>query len=209
MYSLDSKKNIVDGVVSNQEQKAPRVTNNMDELLAKALQKQATNTFREQELPKKEIEKGKEDEYFTKYEQFAQNQLNIWYSQKNISADLQLKGLHFANAARKIYDKYGDLDYVVPVEVALAQAYLEGGVYRNERGGSGNIFHMGATDAGDNKTAKGIKTIEDGFYVYYLGMAEGWLGGKQTGSDIIKKNGMLRHDNKGVFASNPHYEVFI
>ncbi|KOY87949.1 hypothetical protein AD998_19015 [bacterium 336/3] len=212
MYSLDTKQNIVDsGVVNNQEQKVPMVTNNMDKQLATALkqQEQTTKTLKGQELPKKEIEKGKENEYFAKYEQVAQNQLNIWYSKKNINADLQLKGSHFANAARKVYDKYGDLNYVVPVEIALAQAYLEGGVYRHERGSSGNIFHMGATDAGDNKTAKSIKTIEDGFDVYYLGMAKGWLGGKQTGNDIIKNNGMLRHDNKGVFASNPHYETHI
>jgi len=209
MYSLDTKhKHGATASGKNQEQK---ITNDVDNQVKTNLNQQIQNSIvlKEQNLPKKEIEKGKEDEYFRKYEQVSQNQLDVWYSKRKIEADLQLKGSHFANSARKIYEKYGDLNYVVPVEIALAQAYLEGGVYRHERGGSGNIFHMGATDTGDNKTAKNIKSVQDGFDVYYLGMANLWLGGKQTGSDIIKKNGMLRHDNKGVFASNPHYETFI
>ncbi|KOY86184.1 hypothetical protein AD998_08500 [bacterium 336/3] len=216
MYSLDAKhkQNTASVGATAQEKKPVMITNNADLQVENALQQQnkqvtPTSTTTNGRLPKKTIEQGKEKEYFEKYEQIAQNQLDKWYAKKTVAEDLKLKGSYFANAAKKIYEKFGDLNYVVPAEVALAQAYLEGGVYRHERGGSGNIFHMGATDSGDNKTAKGIKTVEDGFDVYYLGMANLWLGGKQSGSDIIKKNGMIRHDTKGVFASNPHYEAMI
>ncbi|MEM9981802.1 MAG: hypothetical protein AAF734_04845, partial [Bacteroidota bacterium] len=159
-------------------------------------------------LPSKKIPAGREAEYFAAYKRKAEKYLARHYKLYPLPAGKEaLTGKHFADAAERIYMEYEDLNYVVPVEIALAQARHEGGIDRKERT-LNNIFNIGARDDKDAPIVKLIKTLEDGFSFYYGQMSTGWLGGKRAPEELIKANGMLRNDtiHYMVYATNPHYE---
>lgn len=150
------------------------------------------------------------EEFFTQYRERADSVLTGWYEKtKTKDGRDQLTGAMFENAARKIYDKKGDTKYIVPVEFALAQARLEGGVSRNERLGNGNVFNYGAYDSGVSGLEKGVNTLEKGFDAYFSFMADSMLDDK-TPEELLEKGNFTKgKDKTGAYASNPIYEGHI
>ncbi|WP_045470000.1 peptidoglycan-binding domain-containing protein, partial [Sporocytophaga myxococcoides] len=154
----------------------------------------------------KVLEADKVDAYFKDYEKFAQDQLDHWYSKTTVKDDKKLTGSMFSKAAKKVYDEKKDLSFVVPVEYALAQARLEGGLMDKERT-EGNIFNVGAFDSGVTSTEQGINNKEKGFDAYYKLMSDSFLSNKTA--DTLLENGNFTTKSGGVYATNPFYEIEI
>lgn len=151
------------------------------------------------------------EQFFTDYQARANEILDRWY-QKATTKDGRdkLTGQLFADAARKVYTAKGDTKYIVPVEFALSQARLEGGVNRLERGGKGNVFNVAAYDSGVSAAEKKIDTLEKGFESYYMFMANKMLDDK-TPEQLLEKGNFTTGANRtgGVYATNPVYEGHI
>lgn len=148
------------------------------------------------------------DAFFTSYEERADEILERWYKGKGPENGRdKLTGSMFANAARKIYNEKGDLKYVVPVEFALSQAKLEGGVARNERLGQGNIFNVAAYDSGVSGAEQKINSLEKGFDAYYSFMANSMLD-EETPAQLLQPGHFTKGAGTtgGVYATNPVYE---
>jgi|GEM_PF-6753313 len=154
----------------------------------------------------KALEEDKVDAYFKDYEKFAQDQLDHWYSKTTVEDDKKLTGAMFSKAAKKVYDEKKDLSFVVPVEYALAQARLEGGLMGKERT-KGNIFNVGAFDSGITSTEQSINDKEKGFDAYYKLMSKSFLNNKTP--DELLENGNFTTKSGGVYATNPFYEIEI
>jgi hypothetical protein len=154
---------------------------------------------------------AEKDDFFKQYRERAEGVLAGWYEKtKTKDGRDQLTGTLFENAARKIYDAKGDTKYIVPVEFALAQARLEGGVSRNERLGKGNVFNVGAYDSGVSDTETKLNSLEKGFDAYYSFMASKMLDDK-TPEQLLEKGNFTTGANRtgGVYATNPVYEGHI
>jgi hypothetical protein len=148
------------------------------------------------------------EKFFADYKARADVILERWYKNiKTVKDRTQLTGDLFANAARKVYDAKLDTKYIVPVEFALSQARLEGGVNRNERLGQGNVFNVAAYDSGVSSGEKNINTLEKGFDSYYTFMANNMLDDK-TAEQLLEKGNFTKGANQtgGVYATNPVYE---
>ncbi len=151
------------------------------------------------------------EQFFKEYRERAEAVLAGWYEKTKTKEDRdQLTGQMFENAARKVYEAKGDTKFVVPVEFALAQARLEGGVSRNERLGQGNVFNVGAYDSGVTAGEKKVNSLEKGFDAYYTFMANNMLDDK-TPEQLLEKGNFTKGPNQtgGVYATNPVYEGHI
>ncbi|GAL87071.1 hypothetical protein MYP_4301 [Sporocytophaga myxococcoides] len=161
-------------------------------------------TLSESKLPTnpKDIE-----EYFVQYEKLAKRELDYWYSSSNkgVPESDRVKPDLFVKEARRIYAEKHDLKYIVPVQFALAQLKIEGGLVGGQRTG-GNVFNVGAKDSGVTNYEKSITTMEKGFKAYYSIMADKYLSGK--GANELLNKDSFRHDT-GVYATNPYYEMEI
>lgn len=145
--------------------------------------------------------------FFVNYENFARIELNHWYSKDNsVPKDKTIDASYFSKEARRIYKEKGDLKYVVPIQYALAQLKLEGGLKGAQRSAS-NVFNVHAYDSGVTKEEKEIDTLEKGFSAYYSLMAERFLTDK--GADSLLENGKFLNKDGGVYATNPFYEIEI
>lgn len=96
------------------------------------------------------------------YENFARIELNHWYSKDNVPKYKRIDASYFSKEARRIYKEKGDLKYVVPIQYALAQLKLEGGLKGAQRSAS-NVFNVHAYDSGVTKEEKEIDTLEKDF----------------------------------------------
>jgi hypothetical protein len=154
---------------------------------------------------------AEKEEFFKDYEARGQEILDRWYKTMTTKDDREkLTGKLFVDAARAVYDKKGDTKYIVPVEFALSQAKLEGGVNRLERGGKGNVFNVAAYDSGVSSAEKKIDTLEKGFSSYYMFMADKMLDDKTPEQLLEKGNFTTGKDRSGgVYATNPVYEGHI
>ncbi|HHG83291.1 MAG TPA: DUF4157 domain-containing protein, partial [Bacteroidetes bacterium] len=151
------------------------------------------------------------EEYFKEYKETAETVLKKWYEKtKTKDGRDKLTASLFENAARKIYTEKKDTKYIVPVEFAMAQARLEGGVARRERLGQGNIFNVAAYDSGVSGSEKKINTLEKGFNAYYKFMANSMLDDKSA-DQLLEGGNFTKGANKtgGVYATNPVYEAEI
>ncbi|MFN8397208.1 MAG: DUF4157 domain-containing protein [Bacteroidia bacterium] len=151
------------------------------------------------------------EQFFADYQARADEILARWY-EKTTTKDGRdkLTGQLFADAARKVYTAKGDTKFIVPVEFALSQARLEGGVSRLERGGKGNVFNVAAYDSGVSAAEKKIDTLEKGFESYYMFMANKMLDDKSP-EQLLEKGNFTTGANRtgGVYATNPVYEGHI
>lgn len=174
--------------------------------------KKGTSQLKKGPVQRKVFANDQEKEQFFKdYQARADEILGRWYQTAKTKDDREkLTGKLFVDAARAVYDKKGDTKYIVPVEIALAQARLEGGVNRLERGGKGNVFNVAAYDSGVSAAEKKIDTLEKGFSSYYLFMADKMLDDK-TPEQLLEKGNFTIGANRtgGVYATNPVYEGHI
>jgi len=145
--------------------------------------------------------------FFLSYENFARAELNHWYSNDNsVPPEKCIDASCFSREARRIYNEKGDLRYVVPVQYALAQLKLEGGLKGVQRSSS-NVFNVYAYDSGVTAAEKKIDTLEKGFSAYYSLMADRFLSDKDA--DGLLENGKFTNKDGDVYATNPFYEVEI
>lgn len=145
--------------------------------------------------------------FFLNYENFARIELNHWYSENNDTPkEKRIDASFFSKEARRVYSEKKDLSYVVPVQYALAQLKLEGGLKGDQRTKS-NVFNVYAYDSGVSESEKKIDTLEKGFSAYYSLMADRFLTDK--GADPLLENGKFLNKDGGVYATNPFYEIEI
>lgn len=160
---------------------------------------------------KKFDDEAEKEEYFKEYKATAETVLAKWYERtKTKNGRDKLTAEMFVKAARKIYAEKKDTKFIVPVEFAMAQARLEGGVARNERLGQGNVFNVAAYDSGVSSGEKKINSLEKGFDAYYKFMANSMLDDKSA-DELLEGGNFTKGPNKtgGVYATNPVYEAEI
>jgi peptidoglycan hydrolase-like protein with peptidoglycan-binding domain len=194
------------GVNINDDEGLEKEADEMGEKAAKGVETGTVQRATGDGVQLKALEADKVDAYFKDYEKFAQDQLDHWYSKTTVEDDKKLTGSMFSKAAKKVYDEKKDLSFVVPVEYALAQARLEGGLMGKERT-EGNIFNVGAFDSGVTSTEQGINNKEKGFDAYYKLMSDSFLSNKTA--DTLLENGNFTTKSGGVYATNPFYEIEI
>jgi len=119
---------------------------------------------------------------------------------QRVKPDTDLTGEMLASAAQKAMEKYGT---TVPVEMALAQAQLEGylanGPRPNRPQRTKNPFNVGNTDDGSNVVHK---SLESGVQSYYDLMARNYLS-KRTPDDLLQN---FVNSNGNRYASDKTYE---
>ncbi|PTB92678.1 hypothetical protein C9994_13725, partial [Marivirga lumbricoides] len=107
----------------------------------------------------------------------------------------------------RVYQKYGHLSYVVPVELALIQARLESGLGTQGASHYNNPFNVGETDKGAKSWVKNMTSPEIGIYAYMDLMANDYLSDK-TSDQLLEKQGESFVNEKGSrYASAPRYEM--
>ncbi|NJO02046.1 MAG: hypothetical protein HC880_10435 [Bacteroidia bacterium] len=145
------------------------------------------------------------EEYFKKYEKFAQEELDYLY--ENVYPGIQKEGRLspklFVDAAKKIYEQKKDVKYIAPIQLALAQLINEGFVEQGRV--SGNAFNIGAHDSGVTEYERSLNTLEKGFSAYYSLLANAYLATKTA--DELLSAGNFTNAEGGAYALNPHYEV--
>ena len=133
-----------------------------------------------------------EQKFFTDYEKIAQAYIDRMagiYKNNNagLAPDKQHKlpikmtGKMIADAALKTYLKYGkDINKVVPVELALAQAQGEShfGTRTPRKGSEVSPFNVGVYDKNDAGFLDNVKDAGEGTEMYFDLMAEDYLSNK-------------------------------
>jgi hypothetical protein len=133
-----------------------------------------------------------EQKFFTDYEKIAQAYIDRMagiYKNNNTSLapdkqhklPIKMTGKMIADAALKTYLKYGkDINKVVPVELALAQAQGEShfGTRTPRKGSEVSPFNVGVYDKNDAGFLDNVKDANEGTEMYFDLMAEDYLSNK-------------------------------
>ncbi len=170
-------------------------------------------------------------QFFIAYEQRAQKYFDQYYNRsswktfKKDHSDLFLTGKELADAAKYVYEnaKKKNLKLIAPVELAVAQAKLEGGVKPKNKDSRTviNPMNVGVHDGGnDNKKASSLFEIRDekgweaarkeGLRYYYRAMYKLWMPDydsveKMLEYDHFDKNGNTKYT--GRYATSVYYEA--
>ncbi|WP_343748695.1 hypothetical protein [Fluviicola sp.] len=157
---------------------------------------------------KMEIDESKisDKAFFEQYKKTSEAYLKEWYKQINATKKLLTSDM-FVNAAKRIYLKYGDLSYIVPVELAMIQGRLESGLGTKGSNPYKNPYNVGETDKGAKPWVKDMTTPEEGIFFYMDLMAHDYLSAK-TADQLLEKQGETFENEQGSrYASAPRYEM--
>jgi hypothetical protein len=175
------------------------------------------------------------EEFFIVYEQRAQKYLDQYYNRndptwkayKKNHSDFFLTGKVLADAAKYVYEHATtkDLKLIAPVELAIGQAKVEGGVNPPSEDAPAlvNPMNTGIHDGGkSNKKALSIdktrektgwkEAREEGLRYYYKVMYELWMPDYNTVEEMVEydhfdKNGNTNYT--GRYATAVYYEAMV
>ncbi len=142
--------------------------------------------------------------FFEDYKKVCDASLNAWYKKQNVTdPSKKLTSSMYVNAAKRIYLKYGDLKYIAPAELAMAQGTIESGLGLNGSNPYKNPYNVGETDKGPKYWVVDMTTPEIGIYFYMDLLAHDYLS-KRTLDELLD---WYVNEDEYRYAASPHYEV--